>query len=193
MLVYQDGSFSYQPIYQVCFVFFISYVSMMIYQFFWLRGQLQNGFSQKYVEGNFLAKKSVQSVGSLAFIFSGTLLARHLTGDQANIFGMIANLMFIIGFSRVNLGYIYLAFLKWRSKDYWEKHDPENIIVIPKKKFIFFIRFTIEFIIFWVLVTVIGELPDSHPFYGIAVIAFIILSLYWFIRIALWLKRKIQY
>lgn len=75
-----------EPIYAVCFVLGIIYILSMLYHIYWLRSQLQHGFSPEHTEGNYSSRKKVQSAGSMALIFSGTVLARYMTAGQADIF-----------------------------------------------------------------------------------------------------------
>ena len=55
-------------------------VICIIYNIFWLRKQLQQGFSEERTLGNFSAEAKVYSGGSLLGIFIVSIVAAHFTG-----------------------------------------------------------------------------------------------------------------
>ncbi len=193
MIVAKKGSYSYEPIYAVCFVLGIIYILSMLYHIYWLRSQLQHGFSPEHTEGNYSSRKKVQSAGSMALIFSGTVLARYMTAGQANIFGMVAGLLFVMAFSRLNLEYIYVMILKWRDKEYWEEYRLEDGIGGTSKKTKSFIRIFLEVLFIIGLAYLRTEiLPDDSPLIPILKIIPRLILVYWGLRIVIWGYRKIK-
>ena len=193
MIVAKKGSFSYSPIYAVCFVFGIIYILSMLYHIYWLRSQMQHGFSPEHTEGNYLSQKKVQSAGSMALIFSGTLLGRYMTAGQANIFGMVAGLLFVMAFSRLNLEYIYVMILKWRDKEYWEAYRPEDGVGGTSKKTKAFIRIFFELLFIIGLAYLRTEiLPANSPLIPILKLIPKFVLVYWGLRIVIWGYRKIK-
>lgn len=187
MIVYKKDSFSYKPIYAVCLVFGIIYVISMLYHIYWLRGQLQHGFSSEHTEGNYSSQKKVQSAGSMALIFSGTVLARYMTAGQANIFGMIAGLLFVVAFSRLNLEYFYLILLKWNNREYWEEYQNVEEIGISKP----IVRVILEILVLFILAYIRTDvLANQSPFVPLLQLLPKLFILYWLIRVLLWVKRK---
>lgn len=182
-----------EPIYAVCFVLGIIYILSMLYHIYWLRSQLQHGFSPEHTEGNYSSRKKVQSAGSMAFIFSGTVLAGYMTAGQANILGIVGVLFLLIVFSRLTVELSYANILKWRNKEYWEEYRPENGIGGTSKKTKSFIRIFLEVLFIIGLAYLRTEiLPVDSPLIPILKIIPRLILVYWGLRIVIWGYRKIK-
>ncbi|HFR3412093.1 TPA: hypothetical protein ACHU7H_001446 [Streptococcus suis] len=172
-------------------IFLIVYIISIFYNVFWLKGQLQAGFSEERTQKNFLAKPAVKNTGSLAIIFSGSLAGRWATAGQANILGIVGGLFLLIVFSRLTVELLYANILKWRNKEYWEEYHQEDGAIIPKKEWLFIVRLMVEMGFFFGIIY-FGQplIEQKSPLLFPLRMVTIGILIYWIVRILLWLKRR---
>ena len=170
-------------------IFIIIYALGIFYNIFWLKGQLNVGFSEERTQMNFLAKPAVKSASSLAIIFSGSLAGKWATAGQANILGIGGGVFLLIVFSRLTVELFYANILKWRDKEYWEEYRQEDGIAIPKSV----VRMAFEILVVIGLAYLRTEiLPANSPLIPVLKLIPKLILVYWGIRIVIWGYRKIK-
>lgn len=190
---YKQGKYSFYNTTtgNLALIFLLTYLVSVVYNIFWLKGQLNVGFSTERTKKNFLAKPTVQSVGSLALIFSGSMMGKFLSAEQTNIFGIVFGLFFIIVFSRLNVEYAYLAKLKRLSRIYWEKNVTDISQDVNTKPIRTLVRILLEVVLFFGIIYIgLQLLEQRSPFVFPLRMVTLGILIYWIIRILLWLKRK---
>ena len=98
----------------------ISTVCGFIYQYFWLKRQLKNGFSASRTVRNYFAKSSAYSQESILIIFMLVLLTSAFLGKFAIVLGITSTLLYCYAFPQLLIEVAYLLYLKTQSKEYWE-------------------------------------------------------------------------
>ena len=150
LATYRQGHYEfYAPITaKLLLVFLSTYVLVLLYNVFWLKRQLKVGFSTEKTQGLYRAKSVVRSTASLGVIFGGSMLGKYMTADQSNIFGIRANLLFIVAFTRLTVLYARIAILKRHDKSYWEEYEaPEALTDKQKRKIIWVFVTLLEVVI----------------------------------------------
>ena len=97
-----------------------STVCGFIYQYFWLKRQLKNGFSASRTVRNYFAKSSAYSQESILIIFMLVLLTSAFLGKFALVLGITSTLLYCYAFPQLIIEVAYLLYLKTQSKEYWE-------------------------------------------------------------------------
>ncbi|MGK0551124.1 hypothetical protein ACSFB8_04095 [Enterococcus faecalis] len=96
----------------------LGYIGCLIYNFYWLKNQLEVGFSTERTTANHFAKSKVYESKSLWIIFGSSIIGAFLTGNLAKIFGVLFGLFLGAVFSRLTIEVGYSAYLLNKNKDY---------------------------------------------------------------------------
>ena len=170
-------------------VFLSTYVLVLLYNVFWLKRQLKVGFSTEKTQGLYRAKSVVRSTASLGVIFGGSMLGKYMTADQSNVFGIGANLLFIIAFTRLTVLYAHIAILKQRDKSYWEKHCETDGLSRSQGRSL--LRLVLEIALFVAIIYVgMQVLPQTHPLVPVMRMGALGMIVYWIIRFVRWIRKK---
>ena len=105
----------------------ISTVCGFIYQYFWLKRQLKNGFSARRTMRNYFAKSSAYSQKSILIIFMLVLLTSAFLGKFAMVLGITSTLLYCYAFPQLIIEVAYLLYLKTQSKEYWETESDGEV------------------------------------------------------------------
>ena len=173
-------------------VFLSTYVLVLLYNVFWLKRQLKVGFSTEKTQGLYRAKSVVRSTASLGVIFGGSMLGKYMTADQSNIFGIGANLLFIVAFTRLTVLYARIAILKRHDKSYWEEYEvPEALTDKQKRKIIWVFVTLLEVVIVACIGHFNEELLKMSQLISIP-IAILMIAIFadWIIRFVRWIRKK---
>ena len=115
-----------------------------------------------------------------------------MTADQSNIFGIRANLLFIVAFTRLTVLYARIAILKRHDKSYWEEYEaPEALTDKQKRKIIWVFVTLLEVVIVACIGHFNEELLKMSQLISIP-IAILMLAIFadWIIRFVRWIRKK---
>ncbi|OFI50247.1 hypothetical protein BG261_09000 [Floricoccus tropicus] len=179
----------------------IIYILSLIYNYFWLKNQLKEGFSENRILGNYLAKSSIYSSKSLSIIggisLASIALGSFITGDFEKILMLSIGILFAVAFSRLTIETSYIAYLRLQDKKYWEDYDfdyKEHISPEEKKSgkihWIKIIYLSLSLIIFIILSDYINNVSKQLNLLIILTMLAILIS--WLVMFVIWVIKSIK-
>ncbi|OFI46002.1 hypothetical protein BG262_05825 [Floricoccus penangensis] len=179
----------------------IVYILSLVYNYYWLKNQLKEGFSESRTLGNYLAKSSVYSSKSLSIIggisFASIAIGSFITGDFEKIIMLSMSIFLTIVFSRLTIEASYIAYLRFQSKKYWEDYDfdyKEHISPEEKKSrkihWIKIIYLSLSLIIFIILSDYINNVSKQLNLLIILTMLAILIS--WLVMFVIWVIKSIK-
>nr|WP_154212425.1 hypothetical protein [Enterococcus faecalis] len=103
------------------YVIGIVFILSLIYNIFWLKRQLKEGFKEERSQKNLQSKTTVYNSKSLWIIFGLTSIGGIVLGQIRFLFGFGLGVLIVIAFSRLIVEITYLTYLKSKDKKYWEE------------------------------------------------------------------------
>ncbi len=180
----------------IIILFSLEYIGCLIYNFYWLKKQLEVGFPTERTTANYFAQSKVYESKSLWIIFGSSMIGAFLTGNLAKIFGVLFGLFLGAIFSRLTIEVGYSAYLLNKNKDYWITYTDEpkrswkKIIKLRSKKISTYV------VLSMLLIFAIAEIEDMYAVSEVWNIIFSYVTLVLFILLTLilvwWIVKKIK-
>ncbi|MEI5993941.1 hypothetical protein [Candidatus Enterococcus mansonii] len=114
----------------VLLIFGLTYIGSLCYNIYWLKKQIEIGFSEKRTTANYMAqsKAKIYESKSLWIIVGFSTLGAFFTGNLSRVFGLVLGVFLGAAFSRLTIEFAYSAFLLNTDREYWVNYidEPEK-------------------------------------------------------------------